>query len=381
MKHRKYGGSTAARTIACPGWHKESAGIPRGTTSIFAETGTALHDCMERLVLEDLEPEHFIGMTVNNITITQEMVDEKLWPALKAFNVLCDSFGVTEFEPEVECHYEDDIGGYADLVLWAPGCATVIVCDWKFGDGHQVMPDDNPQAKFYGMAARKKSNASDMFAEATGFVAAIIQPNDRGLPDLRTWAADIDVIDQFEKQHEQAVKESRSAHPPLHAGDHCKFCPAAPVCPQKTGQALAALRMDPEDLDSLSESLDLVEELKPWITAVERVAFEQLNAGAPVEGWKLVQKRAVAKWDDEDKVTQLLRRRLGGIDKITNRKLKSPAQMLKVAKARKALHNVEQIIDDHVVKNSSGPTMAREDDKRPAILSGDALSAALKALT
>jgi hypothetical protein len=379
MKHRKFGGSTAARTIACPGWHNESQGIPRGT-SIFAEIGTALHDCMERIVLEDLDPGYFLDVTVNGIVITQDMVTNKLWPALKAFNELCERYSVSEFEPEVECSYAADIGGYADIVLRGAS-NTVIVADWKFGDGHQVFPEELPQAKFYGMAARENSNAADLFKGTTCFVAAIIQPNERGLDDLRVWETDIAVLDLFEKQYCQAVAEARSKHPPLKAGDWCSFCPAAPVCPTKTGQALAALRMDPEDLESLSQALDLVSELKPWIRDVEKVAFEQLNAGAPVVGWKLVQKRATAKWDDEDAVTKLLRRRLGGLDRITVRKLKTPTQMKKLVKEREAGNGVDELIENHIIKTSSGPTMAREDDKRPAILSGDALSAALKALS
>jgi len=50
-KHVKYGGSTAARTIACPGWHAQSADLPRAPASAYAEEGTALHTVMERLLL------------------------------------------------------------------------------------------------------------------------------------------------------------------------------------------------------------------------------------------------------------------------------------------------------------------------------------------
>ena len=144
---------------------------------------------------------------------------------------------------------------------------------------------------------------------------------------------------------------------------------------------LKALRMNPEDVESLTESMQLVEALKPWIKDVERVVFEQLNAGVKVVGWKLVAKRALAKWDDEDSVLRAFRRKLGGINNITVRKLLSPAQMRKLAKVRGAEERLDSLIDAHTIKTSSGNTMAPESDKRPAVLSGEAMAAALKALT
>ena len=42
---------------------------------------------------------------------------------------------------------------------------------------------------------------------------------------------------------------------------------------------------------------------------------------------------------------------------------------------------LDSLIDAHTIKTSSGNTMAPESDKRPAVLSGEAMAAALKALT
>ena len=380
MKHRTYGGSTIGRTIACPGWVKESAGVPR-TTSIYAEKGTALHDVMEELVLEELaSPELAIGLSYNGIEISKTMHDDKIVPALAAFHELCEQFQVDEFEPEVECDFGPDVGGYADLVLRGThnGEPIVIVADWKFGDGVQVYPDDLPQAKFYGCAARNSSSAKDLFEGAKYFAAVIIQPGDRD-DDLRVWVADIDVLDEFERHINRAVKEAKSKRPPIAAGSHCKFCPASSLCPERSGKALRALRMQPDDLEILHESLELVGELKDWIKAVEAAAFEQLNAGAEVKGWKLVAKRATEKWHPErvDAAIKYLRRRLGGIKNITKTDILSPAQMRKVIKAKKL--DIE--LDSYTMKQSTGTTMAPEDDKRPAVLAGEAMAAALKSLS
>lgn len=376
MKHRKFGGSTAARTIACPGWHQESEGIPR-SSSVFAAVGTALHDCMEDMLLEGTEPEDYIGVTIKGVEITEELVRDKLNPALEAFDELCVHYNVEEFEPEVECSYAEDIGGYSDVVVRGEieDRVYIIILDWKFGDGVLVSPEESPQAMFYGMAARAESAAKDLFEGATHFVAAIIQPTDRA-DTLSTWEAPIEVLDQFEKQHTLAVKAAKGDDPELGAGPHCKFCPAQPFCPEKTGAALRALQMDAEDLEQLTDSMELVGELKDWISAVEKAAFRQLEVGAEVPGWKLVAKRAMAKWKDEESVVKKLRRHVGGIKNMYKKSLLTPAQMRKLLKA----HDKDLDIDDLIVKTSSGNTLAREDDKRPAVLSSEALGKALSSI-
>ena len=134
--------------------------------------------------------------------------------------------------------------------------------------------------------------------------------------------------------------------------------------------------MEPDDVECLAESLRLATELKSWIRDVEKTAFEQLNAGVPVSGWKLVAKRATAKWKDEDSVIKAFRRRLGGIKGMTKQVLLSPAQMKKHAAAR----GVDIDFDEYIVKSSTGNTIAPESDKRPAVLAGEAMAQALNRL-
>jgi hypothetical protein len=374
MKHRTYGGSTIHRTIGCPGWVLESEGIPR-SSSLYANVGTALHDCMERMVLDStIKPEHFLGQTIRGIEITQDLIDSKLTPARDALNSILDDHQVEELEPEVECSYEDDVGGYADMIMRAGD--TVIVLDFKFGDGILVDPTESPQALFYGVAARTESSAKDLFEGATHFMAVIIQPTDRLESPTSIWTAPISVLDDFERQMVTSITLAKSKRPPIAAGDWCKFCPAAAVCPEKTGAALRALRMDPEDLTELANSLALVEQLKDWIRDVERTAFEQLERGALVDGWKMVAKRPTARWRDADDVVKRFSRRLGGKAKIFESKLRSPAQLIKLAKEK----GLDEELEACIIRVSSGNTLAPETDKRPPVLAGEAIQAALKSL-
>tara|TARA_R110000751_G_scaffold2075_4_gene11199 strand:- start:691 stop:897 length:207 start_codon:yes stop_codon:yes gene_type:complete len=61
MKHLEYGGSTAARTIACPGWIKQSEGIKRRPVGQAAIDGSMHHEVQEKVQTEGKKPEDFLG--------------------------------------------------------------------------------------------------------------------------------------------------------------------------------------------------------------------------------------------------------------------------------------------------------------------------------
>ena len=154
MQHYKYGGSTAARTIACPAWLELSAEMPKQTTSSFAEIGSMLHDCMENILLGDKTLSTCVGFRRGKFVVTNDLVTEKLIPANNAFTELCEEYSLSEYEAEATMQRSDTIGGTADFI--AVGKDVVCVGDWKFGDGISVSPDHSAQGLFYAMLARKE---------------------------------------------------------------------------------------------------------------------------------------------------------------------------------------------------------------------------------
>ena len=360
MKHHPRGGSNADRDLNCALAYSMRQALPN-TESEYAKLGTAKHDCMEQIVLGAVDgPDHYRGMTVNGIVVDDDFIDD-LKSALVAWELFVANHAIEEWEPEAHCIKDAETGGYADVVAASP--VRVWIVDWKFGKGIQVFPDENPQGLFYTMCGRIESPALDLFEGKTKFGFAIIQPNDRDLDDLRTWEFEAEDLEKFEKQYAQAVLESEVDDPQPTPGEHCRFCPGAALCSGKIKAAEEAMKMDPSDLDILGESMERVADLKAWIKDVETTVFDQLRAGAPVEGWKLVLKRATARWVDEDTVIRKLRRKMGGIAGMTTRKILSPAQMKKKAKEK----DLQIDFDAFIVSNSSGETLAPESDKRPAV--------------
>jgi hypothetical protein len=368
--HAAFGGSTASRTMNCPGWRQLADTQPHQGSSSFADRGTLLHNAMELIFRDDVKPESVIGMVYNDITLTEELYHEKIVPACNAVDEIFKAYGITEWGCEEKVTLADDAWGTCDVI--GAGEVWSLVLDYKFGDGIQVSPVENDQFLFYGSGAYHTKDTADLFDDRTKAVFAVVQPNARGA-DYSVWETTTARLRDYREPFLARVEEAKGVEPKTCAGDHCKFCPAIAVCPQKTGAAHRAQLLNPKDLETIRESLKLANELETWITAVRKTAHEQLEVGAALRGWKLVLKRATREWVDEDKAIKYLARKLGGRKSVVVEKAITPAQAEKLAKTAKVVLSVDAMIES----KSSGSTLAPADDKRPAIIGGAAMEAAL----
>ena len=112
--------------------------------------------------------------------------------------------------------------------------------------------------------------------------------------------------------------------------------------------------------DDLAEILDNADVIETWLTAVRGLAYERIEQGRDVPGWKLVPKRAIRKWKDERIVKQRLASE--GLDGFLTEGLITPAQAEKLAKKQ----GVQLDLFDLVDAESSGMKLARETDSREA---------------
>jgi len=380
MLHKKFGGSSAQRTLACNGWANESAGIPN-SVGAAAHRGTALHDLFEKGMMDpDTNFHPYIGNTVMvdgaEYTFTDEDINDSLASALEAATDLIEAEGVTDIVAEVFTEVSPLIGGSADLLMCSDD--TIIVADLKTGFGHQVFPENNAQLLFYAWICTQNAEVDDMFGERNRVVLAIIQPNNRDLPVLRTWETTYEAVMAFGKRFLLAVQFAETEAATLNPGSWCLFCPAAALCSEREARAVNALKCDPSDLGILANNLDMLDELRSWIGAVDKLAYEQLNQGAGVPGYKLVAKRATTYYTvDEEVLINRLRRKLGGIKGMTKpHQILSPAQLKKLAKAKGVEIDFSQITE----KRSTGNAVAHESDKRPAIMPAAAIQDALAGL-
>ena len=382
MKHFKYGGSTAGRTIQCPSWITLAETLPKNdASSSYAEEGTALHTCMEMLLEGEIDtPDDVLTKDIGGVVITEVHV-ARLGVALAAWDEFCKEHGIIDFEVEQTFDITDDVGGTTDVMAWSE--KKVHIVDWKFGQGVEVEAEDSEQGMFYGLLTRH--NKPELFLDRD-LAVAIIQPLDRGEQDTcKTWDVPNETLTKFRKDLFAAIQYE--GEPKYAMGKHCKFCPAATICPAKTGAANKALRIGADMEKEIAESLELAYQLEDWIGDVKKYAHAQLELGVPIEGFKLVAKRADRKFSDiaaaEDKLRKMVKSSRGENNlKVTDvfaaPKLLSAPQIEKVFKAKKLDFSK---IGDYIIKESSGTTLARDSDKRPAVLSVGALKQALDRTT
>jgi hypothetical protein len=100
--------------------------------------------------------------------------------------------------------------------------------------------------------------------------------------------------------------------------------------------------------------------IEGWLSSVETVVRERLEAGQDFPGFKIVEGRSLRRWGDESEAEKVLSDLLG--DDLYKKTMISPAQ---AEKALKKDHR--KVLDDLVVKPAGKPTLAPESDKRPPI--------------
>ena len=374
MKHSTVvGGSTAKRVMNCPGSVALVKLAPPSPSSTYADKGTLLHNLIAEILDTDTDPVSLIGTNYEGQILDQEMIDEKLQPALDLLDKLDpDKAMALAVETRV---------GFGDYLPGAFGSCDVLgrmgdvayVIDWKFGDGIAVDATENEQLMYYAAAAMRTPEAAWVFKGATVIECVIIQP-----PVIRRWTTTPARIKQFEKDLKRAVKVASLPDAALKPGSHCKFCPAKPTCPAMTGAVDRALRvkLDAVDDEMLGKYASNAVLLQGWIDDLNALVQTKIEKGYKIPGWKMVAKRGTRKWAKEDDVVHWADGKGLEPREIYNTEIRSPAQMEKVLKKRKLT-----LPDELVVSVSSGDTLAPESDPRPAVLQiGQQLTAALSKL-
>ena len=348
------GGSTAKRVINCPGSVALVQKMPKQPSSPHADRGTLLHNTIAE-VLEGRD--YIVGSKYEEQVLTQELVEEKLLPALAALDVI---------DPDKDMLYEVETRvGFGDLLPGVFGSTdligrigdTAIVLDWKFGDGVAVDVEENPQLLFYAAAAMRTEATKWAFDGAKEIEMVIVQP-----PQIKRWKTTPARVAEFERELVSAVKQAMKDDAKLQTGDHCRWCTAKPICPQMTGAVDRALKTQIDSLDApmISAYLANADLLEDWIKDLRALAHQMLDSGASVPGYKLVAKRGTRQWVDEAKAIDAL------IDAGVNA---FKSEVISPAQAEKELKKSKKTLpDDLVVSVSSGTTLASADDPRPAVL-------------
>lgn len=375
--HKKFSASQAERYLNCPGSIRLSEGVPSLPESAAAREGTDAHFCVETLLTEVIEKGRMNPATIK--TLETKYKREMTSHAIDAVNEISRRVpkGAKVFcEQKVDDdlkYIDPDFGGTLDAAI-VELFGRLEVIDYKYGAGIAVDAVDNPQLIAYALAIAKRYEFNFDEVKIT-----VIQP--RAFHEsgnvIRTWDTTTDELLKWEAKFKKGLKACRDPKAPTSAGDWCRFCPAKHVCPSVSTDAMRDAQIDfkkdkglltvpaPEDLENshLQIALSAADKLDHWITGVRSRAFEVLNAGGTLPGYKLVMKRASRVWVDPIKAADVALKKVG-LDAFEPRKLKSPAQIEKLGAKKYA-----PFLEEFAASVSSGLTMVPESDPRPAATS------------
>lgn len=385
--HAKLGPSSAERWFRCPGSINASKGIPN-ESGVFAAEGTAAHSLAAYCLEHGFDAARFIGAVAGPDGVDDDIaavaddkttfeVTEEMADAVQTYLDLCRRFMLAPWEYDIEQRLDltavhKDVFGTGDFISYHPQTKALVVVDYKHGKGHVVEVNQNKQLLTYALGAALRYHNRGI-----GIITLyVVQPR-AAHADGAVREANYDSVEllEFRADLADAALATEAPDAPLNAGDWCKFCPAAGICPERRRTALAVA--EDEFGNSLTEKpvheltvaerqrvFARKEEVKDWIKRVE--AFEQSEAqhGRILAGLKLVAKRATRKWKNADEAKQYL----GTILELDEEqifvepKMKSPAQIEAVI-GKKRKGEIEGLWE----AISSGANLVPVEDSRPEL--------------
>jgi len=373
MAHARLSASAAHRWMICAGSVRQCEGLPN-KSGPDAAAGTLAHEIAANCLTKGHLPHKYLNKEGerdgHKVVCDQEMVDGVKF-YLDTLHAAKEPGDVDWVEVDLTTALrtiDPDCGGTADHVRFRPAKRHLFVSDFKYGAGVVVEPEGNKQLLLYALGALLDADKRGAIVDTV--TVRIIQPRiEHEDGRVREWTfSAIELLD-FAADVAESASRTRDANAPLVPGDvQCKWCLAARTCPEleKRQHALVAAEFTeivPYDPVALAKALDAIPLVEARIKAIREFAYAEAERGNPPPGYKLVAKRAVRRFVDEEEFVEHAKRE--GVDAgilYEAPSLKSPAQVEKIL-GKKAF----AAFAGHVASISSGHTLAREDDKRPAV--------------
>lgn len=382
--HAELSGSSAYRWIKCPGSIKLCRTVPGRESGAAARQGTMAHAVAERILSGDPVSPTLTFQYVDHGQYITGAVDEEMLEHVMVYvdrvrHIAKSLKGKIHLEMHVSLKnlVRDRMWGTSDAVV---DCSDKIlyVVDYKHGyiPVHLLDPitgEPNSQLMYYA------AGALDGFGwkHKTVFIE-IVQPRSMEVEDVQSHGLPAEYVKKWAQTTlYDAAHATDEPDAPLVTGDHCRFCDALAVCPAVARMANETAGIDfmeltttrtpqiPERPTDIARVLAAAPMIDAWLRACEERAFELLNTGKKVPGFKLVRKKSNRKWptDDVDKLRSLLAKAAGKSLSRTavyeEPKLLSPSKMEKVV-GKEAVNRV-------AVKPDGGLTVAAESDLRSAV--------------
>jgi hypothetical protein len=371
--HALLSASGAHRWLHCTPSARLEATLP-DTTSKAASKGTLAHELAELKLRKALGID---PLTARKYTAAVKKIkDDKLYEADMDANTdlyvdyiqrIVHAFPAPPYiavERRVDLTaYVPEAFGTADCIII--GGRKLHIIDYKNGQGVAVEAESNPQMMLYALGALR---AYSLLYEIDEVHVAIVQPkvwdgpSEWSLPaaDLLAWGESIKPI-------AVAAFAGEGEYAP---GEHCGFCRARSTCRARVEGLLSAADKAPLKppligWDEVADILRRGDGLVKWYNSLKDEALARVLSGGEVPGYKAVAGRGGREFASLDVAFAHLQ--ASGIDEA----LLYERKPITAAAAEKVLGKPQyrELLETpgHIVKTEGKPTLASEDDPRPAV--------------
>ena len=379
--HAKLSPSSSAQWATCKGSIGLIAAnahrIPADNGSAAADEGTLAHShAAEALVM---------GFNADRIA------DKIMGVHVKAYVDYVESHlsGTAELQVEqrVPLWYSPEEGGTVDAWVLEEKCLHIF--DLKYGAGVMVDAERNTQLAIYAESLVRQIGKVVVISMDFDVKLHIFQPRAREGDTAKVWSLTRRELQDFTDHVEDAARQIHAAAtepdfvlPLVPSEKACRWCKAKSICPARAEAATADLPIEmiedifntkfavdalPDDLLVRIAKVALEGNLVGWLADVQEYVEGRLRKGElQGQGLKLVAANAHRKWADEAAALKLLKQKLKTEDLLTE-KLVSPSAAEKLLKGLDLSTKYTNKLDSLITKPEGAPTLATEDDKRPAL--------------
>lgn len=376
-EHAKLSPSSAERWLSCTASVRMiEANQPREESSPYAQEGTRAHDLAEielgRAFGLNTPDQYRKWRQVWETSMAEEQYDRDTIEEMDDYISGFVEFVTERFDefPGSAILLEQrlpagvpDVWGTSDVVIYSPEHVEII--DLKYGMGHKVAAQGNPQLRLYALGALEEYGT--LLGEVRQVRSTVFQP--------RKDHADTETLTPAELlfwRKEFAIPQAEKALGPdgMFAPSEaaCRWCPVAGICRARM-ESLADqdFNTKPDALSrgEMGDALSRAPEVRDWLKALEAAALELMYTdGEEIPGWKAVMSGGRRKITDESAALTALTR--AGVDRgaVATEKLTTLAKLEKAVGGKDKLHT---ILGDIMGHTPGRPAIAPATDHRPAV--------------
>ncbi len=388
-EHALLSASSAKKWIHCPPSAMLEDSIPDVETP-YAKEGTLAHAICE-LKLQKLFTDKNMTDRAYKSRLKKLQQDESYAPEMEGYtdeyadyvSNLAFSFPAVPFVAvEKRLDYSPwapEGFGTGDCVIIYGGDLHII--DFKYGRGVPVKAEGNYQLALYALGAYHEFG---MFFPIERAHLHIVQPR---TANMSSWSTTLkELLDWGELVVKPAAEKAFRGEGEFRPADYCSgdtenycrsgFCKAYGRCraTMEKNMSLFPKAWDEEKnqkklppLISLEEAGVLLKRamyLKEWVQKLEDIVLNEIVSGGEVQGWKIVEGRSYRQISDADTAFSELVQ--AGYDEAILYERK-PLALGALEKMLSKEHR-QEILSKYIVKPQGKPTLAPEDDKRPAMV-------------